>query len=144
MIRCSKRQFPFCIGQGELSGAVDLLAHHGLGDYYELFCKRPFPHTLQASKYVRNVLSESDIQKGEGMELEQVLTRADDEVSRSNLKIQELPMETLYEAFNLRESSLRLLPKVSHAIKSPNGKKVFVFVENRCQIGFVERNVNVT
>ena len=92
-----------------------MLAHHGLGEYYELFCKKPFLDTIQSSKYVRNVLSDLDIQKGEGMELEQVL-KQDDMGSKSITKIHEFPMKTLFEAFNLRESSLKLLPKASHVI----------------------------
>ncbi|KAK7852881.1 putative mediator of rna polymerase ii transcription subunit 19b [Quercus suber] len=59
-------------GPRELSGAVDLINQCKLWPHHEFFCKRPLPLSVSQTHYLRNVVGDTEIRRGEGMELDQL------------------------------------------------------------------------
>lgn len=106
-------------GPQELTGAVDMLTHYGLRDHYEAFCKKPLPLTMGASKYLRNVVSDLDIQRGEGMELGQFLAL---ENGVTSVDIHQFDTNVLHEAFSLRESGSISIPEADRGIPTMTRK----------------------
>ncbi|MCO5557275.1 hypothetical protein L7F22_010836 [Adiantum nelumboides] len=94
----------------ELTGAADLLSHYGLRDLHEKFCQKPLPASVGESHYLRNVVGDIEIRKGEGMELGQLLG-PDNEAA--GLHIHPFDSDVLQQAFTLRESGPISLPEAS-------------------------------
>lgn len=97
----------------ELTGAVDLLSHYALRDQYETFCIKPLPVSIGESHYLKNVVGDTDIRKGEGMELGQLLGS---DTENSSVQIREFDLDVLHQAFSLRESGPTSLPEADRGI----------------------------
>ncbi|KAF8402403.1 hypothetical protein HHK36_013358 [Tetracentron sinense] len=96
-------------GPRELTGAVDLINHYKLLAHHEFFCKRPLPLSISETHYLHNVVGDTEIRKGEGMELDQ-LCQSTSLARDTNAHIQPFDMDTLREAFQLRETAPIDLP----------------------------------
>ncbi|KAH9796278.1 hypothetical protein KPL71_005477 [Citrus sinensis] len=62
----------FGTGPKELGGAIDLVNQFKLLHHHEFFCKRALPLSLSETHYLRNVVGDTEIRKGEGMELDRL------------------------------------------------------------------------
>lgn len=99
------------LGPRELTGAVDLLSHYKLQQHYEFFCKRSVPLSISDAHYLHHVVGETEIRKGEGMQLAQLVQ--DTPHSRdSNVRIQTFDLDVLKDAFPLKENGFVELPQV--------------------------------
>ncbi|KAL8482164.1 hypothetical protein ACS0TY_028355 [Phlomoides rotata] len=113
-------------GPRELTGALDLISHYKLLPHHEFFCKKSRPVSVLDTHYLCNVVGDTDIRKGEGMQLGQLIQNT---FSRdSNASIQPFNLDVLSEAFHLRESaSIDLSPAEKGiptvAVKSKSGSK---------------------
>ncbi|KAI5671021.1 hypothetical protein M9H77_11385 [Catharanthus roseus] len=91
----------FGSGEKELCGAVDLLSHYKLWPHHEIFCKRSVAVSVSESPYLRNVVGDKRIRKGEGMELDELLHE-----ETSSGRQQQLPtfeLDSLRDAFRITE-----------------------------------------
>ncbi|XP_051131849.1 mediator of RNA polymerase II transcription subunit 19a [Andrographis paniculata] len=96
-------------GPRELTGAVDLISHYKLLPHHEFFCKRSLPVSISDTHYLHNVVGDTEIRKGEGMQLSQLIQSSS--TSREpNMRIQPFDLNILREAFQLRETSPIDLP----------------------------------
>ncbi|KAF7120292.1 hypothetical protein RHSIM_Rhsim13G0055200 [Rhododendron simsii] len=92
------------VGPRELTGAVDLISHYKLLPHHQFFCKRSLPLSISDSHYLRNVVGDSEVMKGEGMQLDQLIQ--DTSYSReTNVCIQPFDLPVLTKAFQLRETA---------------------------------------
>ncbi|XP_052209515.1 mediator of RNA polymerase II transcription subunit 19a-like isoform X2 [Diospyros lotus] len=108
-------------GPRELTGAVDLISHYKLLPHFEFFCKRPLPLSISDTHYLHNVVGDSEIRKGEGMQLDQLIQ--DTSYSReTNARIQPFDLDVLREAFQLRETGPIDLPTADKGIPTIAGK----------------------
>lgn len=90
---------------------MDLISHYKLLPHYEFFCKKPLPPSISDTHYLHNVVGDTEIRKGEGMQLDQLFQDAS--VSRETIaRIQPFDLDTLREAFQLRETAPVDLPAV--------------------------------
>ncbi|KAG6763160.1 hypothetical protein POTOM_033696 [Populus tomentosa] len=102
------RWCPFEIsGPRELTGAVDLISHYKLLPHYEYFCKRSLPLSIADTHYLHNVVGDTEIRKGEGMQLDQLIQNTSRD---SNARIQPFDLNVLREAFQLKETTPIDLP----------------------------------
>eukprot|EP00252_Welwitschia_mirabilis_P027409 TRINITY_DN9390_c0_g1_i1.p1 TRINITY_DN9390_c0_g1~~TRINITY_DN9390_c0_g1_i1.p1 ORF type:complete len:262 (-),score=86.10 TRINITY_DN9390_c0_g1_i1:254-1039(-) len=106
--------------QKELSGSFDLIHQYGLQAYYDVFCKRPLPASIAETRYINNLVGDTDIRKGEGMELNQLLK----EPTTLNFASRVYPysLETLSNAFELRESAPIQLSEGDRGLPTISGK----------------------
>nr|XP_027113638.1 mediator of RNA polymerase II transcription subunit 19a-like isoform X1 [Coffea arabica] len=96
-------------GPRELTGAVDLISHYKLLPHHEFFCKKSLPLSISDTHYLHNVVGDTEIRKGEGMQLDQLIQ--DTSFSReANARIQPFDLDVLREAFQLRETAPVDLP----------------------------------
>ncbi|KAK3137015.1 hypothetical protein QOZ80_5BG0446550 [Eleusine coracana subsp. coracana] len=95
-------------GPKELTGADDLLSKFKLLPHHDFFCKKPLPLAISDTYYLHNVVGDTEIRKGEGMELDQLVKNA--YLSDKPAYIQPFDMETLGQAFQLRETAPVDLP----------------------------------
>ncbi|KAL5725843.1 Mediator of RNA polymerase II transcription subunit 19-A [Ranunculus cassubicifolius] len=115
MSRKSKR------GQRELTGAVDLISHYKLFAHHEFFCKRSLHLSVSDTHYLHSVVGDTEIRKGEGMELDQLIQ--DNSYRRdTNAHIQPFDLDTLREAFQLRETTPVELPSAEKGTPTIAGK----------------------
>jgi hypothetical protein len=110
--------FYFISGPRELNGAMDLISHYKLSAHHDFFCKRPLPTAISDTHYLHNVVGDTEIRKGEGMELDQLVrnglySRLKDTASAN---IRQFDLEMLGQAFQLRETTPVDLPSVSMLI----------------------------
>ncbi|KAF7057370.1 LOW QUALITY PROTEIN: hypothetical protein CFC21_064663 [Triticum aestivum] len=105
-------------GPRELTGAVDLRSQYKLQPHHDFFCKRPLPLAISDTHYLHNVVGDTDIRKGEGMKLDQLVQYLRDKPAY----IQPFDMETLGQAFQLRETAPVDLPFQSTGIPTISGK----------------------
>jgi hypothetical protein len=104
---------PYDPGVQELTGAVDLLTHYSLREHYETFCKKPLPPSLAETHYLQNVVGDTEIRRGEGMELgELVQVAGTSGMPSESVTFHPLNFEMLRQAFTLRETGPILLPEV--------------------------------
>lgn len=96
-------------GPRELTGAVDLISRYKLLPHYEFFCKRSIPLAVADTHYVHNVVGDTEIRKGEGMQLDQLIQDTS-HPRQTNARIQPFDLGILAEAFQLRETSPIDLP----------------------------------
>ncbi|KAL6990655.1 Mediator of RNA polymerase II transcription subunit 19-A [Sarracenia purpurea var. burkii] len=109
------------LGPRELTGAVDLISHYKLLPHYEFFCKRSLPLSISDTHYLHNVVGDTEIRKGEGMQLDQLIE--DTSYSReTNAHIQPFDLDVLAEAFHLRETAPVDLPAAEKGIPTIAGK----------------------
>ncbi|KAL5224932.1 hypothetical protein ABZP36_011571 [Zizania latifolia] len=107
-------------GPRELTGAVDLISHYKLLSHHDFFCKRPLPLAISDTHYLHNVVGDTEIRKGEGMELDQLVQNA--YLRDKPAFIQLFDMETLGQAFQLRETAPVDLPSAEKGIPTISGK----------------------
>ncbi|KAI3508025.1 hypothetical protein L1887_23024 [Cichorium endivia] len=108
-------------GPKELTGAVDLINYYKLLPHYELFCKKSLPLSISDTHYLGNVVGDTEIRKGEGMELNQLIENTS--FSRpTNTRIQPFDLNALREAFYLRETSSIDLPPSEKGIPTQVGR----------------------
>ena len=104
-----------CIsGPRELSGAVDLISRYKLLNHHSFFCKKPLPLAISDTNYLNNVVGDTEIRKGEGMELDQLFQNS--YPNEKTAYIQPFDMETLGQAFQLRETEPVDLPSVRYIL----------------------------
>ncbi|XP_074366865.1 mediator of RNA polymerase II transcription subunit 19a-like isoform X2 [Apium graveolens] len=60
-------------GLRERTGAVDLINQYKLLPHHEFFCKRSLPLSVSDTHYLHNVMGDTEIRKGEGMQLDQLI-----------------------------------------------------------------------
>ncbi|CAN4093731.1 unnamed protein product [Withania somnifera] len=108
-------------GPRELTGAVDLISHFKLLPHHEFFCKRSLPLSISDTHYLNNVVGDTEIRKGEGMQLDQLIQ--DSSLSREvSSRIQPFDLDVLGEAFQLREAAPVDLPSSEKGIPTVAGK----------------------
>lgn len=108
-------------GPRELTGAVDLISHYKLQPHYDFFCKKSLPLSISDTHYLHNVVGDTEIRKGEGMQLDQLFQDAS--VSRETIaRIQPFDLDTLREAFQLRETAPVDLPASEKGIPTVAAK----------------------
>ncbi|KAF5746220.1 Mediator of RNA polymerase II transcription subunit 19 [Tripterygium wilfordii] len=111
----------FGTGPRELTGAVDLISHFKLLPHHDFFCKRTLPVSISDTHYLHNVVGDTEIRKGEGMQLDQLLQNTS--YSRdTNARIQPFDLDILREAFLLRESAPIELPLAEKGTPTIAGK----------------------
>lgn len=103
----------------ELTGAVDLLSYYGLREVHEKFCQKPLPASIGESLYLKNVVGDIEIRKGDGMELGQLMGPDFESMS---VHIHQFEIDTLQQAFTLRESGSISLPEADRGIPTISGK----------------------
>ncbi|XP_009773001.1 mediator of RNA polymerase II transcription subunit 19a-like [Nicotiana sylvestris] len=96
-------------GPRELGGSVDLLNHCKLRKHLDLFCKRSLPLSISETQYLRNVVGDTEIRKGEGMELDQ-LSQNSPYVGHRCVQLRPFGLDLLTDAFQLREATSTDLP----------------------------------
>ncbi|KAI3464511.1 hypothetical protein Pfo_021174 [Paulownia fortunei] len=95
-------------GPRELTGTLDLISHYKLLPHLEFFCKKSRPVSVLDTHYLYSVVGDTDIRKGEGMQLDQLIQNT---FSRDTYAcIQPFNLDVLGEAFHLRESASVDLP----------------------------------
>lgn len=110
---CMQKNISFAFGISgprELTGAVDLISRYKLLNHHSFFCKKPLPLAISDTNYLHNVVGDTEIRKGEGMELDQLFQDA--YLREKTSYIQPFDMETLGQAFQLRETAPIDLPSV--------------------------------
>ncbi|XP_039030369.1 mediator of RNA polymerase II transcription subunit 19a-like isoform X2 [Hibiscus syriacus] len=107
-------------GPRELSGAVDLLSHYKLLPHHDFFCKRPLPVSISGTHYLHNVVGDTEIRKGEGMQLDQLIQNTHNR--DINARIQPFDLDILKEAFQLSETTPVELPAIEKGIPTIAGK----------------------
>ncbi|XWS47121.1 hypothetical protein CRYUN_Cryun14cG0125800 [Craigia yunnanensis] len=108
-------------GPRELSGAVDLINHYKLLPHHDFFCKRPLPLSISDTHYLHNVVGDTEIRKGEGMQLDQLIQNTSHN-RETNARIQPFDLDILKEAFQLRETTPVELPASEKGIPTIVGK----------------------
>lgn len=103
------------LGPRELTGAVDLISHYKLLPHHEFFCKRSLPLSISNSHYLHNVVGDTELRKGEGMQLDQ-LTQDTSFLRETNVPIQPFDLDVLREAFQFREMIPVVLPPVRNLL----------------------------
>ncbi|KAF9609091.1 hypothetical protein IFM89_013345 [Coptis chinensis] len=108
-------------GPRELTGAVDLINHYKLWAHHEFFCKKSLHLSVSDTHYLHSVVGDTEIRKGEGMELDQLVQSS--MYSRdTNAHIQPFDLDTLREAFQLRETTPVDLPSAEKGTPTIAGK----------------------
>ncbi|KAB2601510.1 mediator of RNA polymerase II transcription subunit 19b [Pyrus ussuriensis x Pyrus communis] len=109
----------FGSGPRELGGAADLINQYKLCRHHEFFCKRSLPLSISETHYLHNVVGDTSIRKGEGMELDQLV--------QNNLctsgHIHPFDLDILHEAFPLRETTPVKLPSAEKGIRTSGKSK---------------------
>lgn len=90
---------------------MDLISHYKLLPQHEYFCKKSLPLSISDSHYLHNVVGDTEIRKGEGMQLDQLILDSSF-LREKNAPIQPFDLEVLREAFQLRETTPVDLPPV--------------------------------
>ncbi|CAN4098632.1 unnamed protein product [Withania somnifera] len=88
----------------ELTGARDLISHFKLLPHYEFFGKRSLPSSISDTHYLHNVVGDTEIRKGEKMQLDQ-LTQVTSFSRETSSCIRPFDLDVLREAFLLRETA---------------------------------------
>ncbi|KAJ8533577.1 hypothetical protein K7X08_006901 [Anisodus acutangulus] len=96
-------------GPRELGGSVDLLDHYKLREHLDFFCKRSLPPSISETQYLRNVVGDTEIRNGEGLELDQ-LSKNSSYVGHRRVHLHPFGLDLLTDAFRLRETTSADLP----------------------------------
>ncbi|GAB4830379.1 Mediator of RNA polymerase II transcription subunit 19-A [Ancistrocladus abbreviatus] len=108
-------------GPKELTGSVDLISHYKLLPHHEFFCKKSLPLSISDTHYLHNVVGDTELRKGEGMQLDQLLENQSHS-QNGNIRIQPFDLDLLREAFHLRETAPVELPPAEKGIPTIAGK----------------------
>ncbi|CAO2818948.1 unnamed protein product [Amaranthus hypochondriacus] len=115
------RKFGRGPGPRELTGAVDLITHYKLLPLYEFFCKKSLPVSIADTHYLHNVVGDTEIRKGEGMQLDQLIQNPSYTVD-GNTRIRPFNLDSLRQALHLRETTPVELPSAEKGIPTIAGK----------------------
>ncbi|XP_078432264.1 mediator of RNA polymerase II transcription subunit 19a-like isoform X2 [Wolffia australiana] len=107
-------------GPKELTGAVDLLGHYKLLGYHGFFCQRDLPVAISETRYLHRVVGETEIRKGEGMELGQLLETSAEAEARPIIR--PFDMDHLREAFCFWETAATELPQEERGRPTVSGR----------------------
>ncbi|KAL6563509.1 Mediator of RNA polymerase II transcription subunit 19-A [Orobanche gracilis] len=108
-------------GPRELTGAADLISHFKLLPHYDFFCKRPLPVSISDTHYLHNVVGDTEIRKGEGMQLGQLIQ--DTPLTRdTKTHLKPFDLDILREAFQLKEAVPVALPQSEKGTPTVAGK----------------------
>ncbi|XP_038970683.1 mediator of RNA polymerase II transcription subunit 19a-like isoform X2 [Phoenix dactylifera] len=102
-------------GPRELTGAVDLINHYKLWAHHDFFCKRSLPLSISDTHYLHNVVGDTEIRKGDGMELDQLFQNAPD-LRETTAHIRPFDLDILGQAFQLRETAPIDLPSAEKGV----------------------------
>lgn len=91
-------------GPRELGGAADLISQFKLWPHYESFCRKSIPLSISETHYLHNVVGDTEIRKGEGMELDQLFRNASHSRER-NTHMHLFDLDILRDAFRMRETT---------------------------------------
>ncbi|GAB2234617.1 hypothetical protein Droror1_Dr00003874 [Drosera rotundifolia] len=91
-------------GPRELTGAIDLINYYKLQPHHEFFCKKTLPLSISDTHYLHYVVGDTEIRKGEGMQLDQLIENQSFS-NDGNVWIQPFDLDVLGEAFHLRETA---------------------------------------
>ncbi|KAK1436988.1 hypothetical protein QVD17_02772 [Tagetes erecta] len=108
-------------GPKELTGAVDLIKYYNLYPHYEFFCKKSVPSSISDSHYLRNVVGDTEIRKGEGMQLNQLVDNKPFPRG-TNIRMHPFDLNALRDAFYLRETAPIELPDSEKGIPTQVGR----------------------
>ncbi|XP_057251265.1 mediator of RNA polymerase II transcription subunit 19a isoform X2 [Beta vulgaris subsp. vulgaris] len=108
-------------GPRELTGAVDLISHYKLLPHHEFFCKKSLPVSVADTHYLHNVVGDTEIRKGEGMQLDQLIQNPSYSQD-GNTRIRPFDLDVLRQAFHLRETTPVELPSVEKGMPTIAGK----------------------
>lgn len=108
-------------GPRELTGAVDLINHFKLSPHHEFFCKKSLPLSLSDTHYLHNLVGDTEIRKGEGMQLDQLIQSTSNERD-SHFRIQPFDVDSLRDAFHLRETTRVDLPATEKGMPTISGR----------------------
>ncbi|XP_021733453.1 mediator of RNA polymerase II transcription subunit 19a-like [Chenopodium quinoa] len=108
-------------GPRELTGAVDLITHYKLLPHHEFFCKKSLPVSIADTHYLHNVVGDTEIRKGEGMQLDQLIQNPSYSLD-GNTRIRPFDLNALSEAFHLRETTPVELPSEEKGVPTIAGK----------------------
>ncbi|KAJ0243359.1 Mediator of RNA polymerase II transcription subunit 19a [Hirschfeldia incana] len=98
-------------GPRELCGAVDLISQYKLLQHHEFFCKKSLAVSLSDSHYLHNVVGDTEIRKGDGMQLDQLIQNmSQSRETHNSTRIQPFEMDELMEAFQLSDMTPVELP----------------------------------
>ncbi|XP_050368059.1 mediator of RNA polymerase II transcription subunit 19a-like isoform X2 [Argentina anserina] len=100
-------------GPRELGAAADLINQFRLCPFHEFFCKKSLP--LSETHYLHNVVGDTKIRKGEGMELDQLLLKTPHTRERK-ANIHPFDFGMLSEAFRIKETTRVHLHSVEKGI----------------------------
>ncbi|XP_011069539.1 mediator of RNA polymerase II transcription subunit 19a isoform X2 [Sesamum indicum] len=92
----------------ELTGGLDLISYYKLLPHHEFFCKKSGSVSLLDTHYLYDVVGDTDIRKGEGMQLDQLIQNTFPR--NTNSCIEPFNLDVLGEAFHLQESASVDLP----------------------------------
>ncbi|CAA2963137.1 Hypothetical predicted protein [Olea europaea subsp. europaea] len=107
-------------GPRELTGALDLISIYKLLPHHAFFCKRSRPGSISDTHYLYNVVGDTDIRKGEGMQLNQLVQDTFSRDSMSSIKTFDLSL--LGEAFQLSDAASLDLPPSEKGTPTVSGK----------------------
>ncbi|KAL6211044.1 hypothetical protein ACLB2K_016272 [Fragaria x ananassa] len=107
-------------GPRELTGAVDLITHYKLHAHHEFFCKRSLPVSISDTHYIYNVVGDTEIRKGEGMQLDQLIQSTYSRDTKP--RIQPFDLDSLREAFQFKETAPVDLPAADKGAPTIAGK----------------------
>ncbi|XP_002531056.2 probable mediator of RNA polymerase II transcription subunit 19b isoform X1 [Ricinus communis] len=105
-------------GLKELCGAVDLVNQFKLWPHHEFFCKRSLPLSVSQTHYIQNVVGDTEIRKGEGMELDQLFHNTP-YMRQGKAHIHTFDLGVLREAFWMRDSTPIDLSSVEKGMPIP-------------------------
>ncbi|XP_020103593.1 mediator of RNA polymerase II transcription subunit 19a isoform X2 [Ananas comosus] len=108
-------------GPRELTGAVDLISHYKLLAHHDFFCKRSLPVSISDTHYLHNVVGDTEIRKGEGMELDQLFQNTP-YLRETAARIQQFDLDTLGQALQLRETAPIDLPSAEKGVPTVASK----------------------
>ncbi|KAL2513162.1 Uncharacterized protein Adt_18762 [Abeliophyllum distichum] len=107
-------------GPRELTGALDLISLYKLLPQHAFFCKRSRPGSISDTHYLYNVVGDTEIRKGEGMQLNQLIQDTFSRDSTSSIKPFDLSL--LGEAFRLNDAASVDLPPSEKGTATVAGK----------------------
>lgn len=115
------KKFGRVTGPKELGGGADLIKQFKLWPHHEFFCKRSLPLSISETNYLQNVVGDTEIRKGDGMELNQLFQNASDSRHRK-LRMGPLDLGLLGEAFHMIETASVDLPLAEKGIPTMGSK----------------------
>ncbi|TYJ21345.1 hypothetical protein E1A91_A08G058300v1 [Gossypium mustelinum] len=109
------------LGPRELSGAVDLVSRYNLLVHHDFFCKKHLPMSILDTHYLHTVVGGTEIRKGEGMLLGQLIQNTSYN-RETNVHLQPFDLDILTDAFDLRETTPVELPENEKGVPTIFGK----------------------